>query len=155
MRGWKPAKGTCKLTFKSDGADIAEPLPVMRDEAVSAVDAGLRRKLEKAEQTIDELNKGKAVLESQIKALEKKKDAAQIVAREATESRQENTTALEGAHAQLNTMQVDLPRLVDSLRKQKLAPSAWFAVSTSWNTKSANEQPNWPKPSVMPEAVRN
>ena len=97
-----------KLTFKSDGADIAEPLPVMRDEAVSAVDAGLRRKLEKAEQTIDELNKGKAVLESQIKALEKKKDAAQIVAREATESRQENTTALEGAHAQLNTMQVDL-----------------------------------------------
>ena len=101
-------KARAKLTFKSDGADIAEPLPVMRDEAVSAVDAGLRRKLEKAEQTIDELNKGKAVLESQIKALEKKKDAAQIVAREATESRQENTTALEGAHAQLNTMQVDL-----------------------------------------------
>ena len=101
-------KARSKLTFKSDGADIAEPLPVMRDEAVSAVDAGLRRKLEKAEQTIDELNKSKAVLDSQIKALEKKKEAAQIVAREATESRQENSTALEGAHAQLNTMQVDL-----------------------------------------------
>lgn len=101
-------KARSKLTFKSDGADIAEPLPVMRDEAVSAVDAGLRRKLEKAQQTIDELNKSKAVLDSQIKALEKKKEAAQIVAREATESRQENSTALEGAHAQLNTMQVDL-----------------------------------------------
>ena len=101
-------KARSKLTFKSDGADIAEPLPVMRDEAVSAVDAGLRRKLERAEQTIDELNKSKAVLDSQIKALEKKKEAAQIVAREATESRQENSTALEGAHAQLNTMQVDL-----------------------------------------------
>ena len=97
-----------KMRFKSDGADIAEPLPVMRDEAVSAVDAGLRRRLEKAEQTIDELNKAKAVLESQVKAVEKKKDAAQIVAREASEARQEHTTALEDAHAQLNTMQVDL-----------------------------------------------
>ena len=97
-----------KMKFKSDGADIAEPLAVMRDEAVSAVDAGLRRKLEKAEQSLDRLNKEKAVLETQLKALEKKKDAAQIVAREASESRQENTTALEEAHAQLNTMQVDL-----------------------------------------------
>ena len=97
-----------KMRFKSDGADIAEPLPVMRDEAVSAVDAGLRRRLEKAEQTIDELNKAKAVLESQVKAVEKKKEAAQIVAREASEARQDHTTALEGAHAQLNTMQVDL-----------------------------------------------
>ena len=101
-------KERTKMAFKSDGADVAEPLPVMRDEAVAAVDAGLRRKLEKAEQTIDVLNKSKAVLEGQVKALEKKKDAAQIVAREATESRQENSTALEGAHAQLNTMQVDL-----------------------------------------------
>ena len=97
-----------KMKFKSDGADIAEPLPIMRDEAVSAVDAGLRRKLEKAEQSLDELNKEKSVLETRVKALEKKKEAAQIVAREASESRQENTTALEGAHAQLNTMQVDL-----------------------------------------------
>lgn len=101
-------KQRAKMVFKSDGADVAEPLPVMRDEAVTAVDAGLRRKLEKAEQTVDELNKSKAVLEGQLKALEKKKDAAQIVAREAAESRQENTTALEEAHAQLNTMQVDL-----------------------------------------------
>ena len=57
---------------------------------------------------MDELNKSKAVLESQVKALEKKKDAAQIVAREATESRSANTTALEEAHAQLNSMQVDM-----------------------------------------------
>ena len=101
-------KKRVKMAFKSDGADVAEALPVMRDEAVAAVDAGLRRKLEKAEHTIDELNKTKAVLEGQLKALEKKKDAAQIVAREAAESRQENTTALEEAHAQLNAMQVDL-----------------------------------------------
>ena len=101
-------KQRAKMAFKSDGADVAEPLPVMRDEAVAAVDAGLRRKLEKAERTVDELNKSKAVLEAQLKALEKKKDAAQIVAREATESRQENSTALEEAHAQLNSMQVDL-----------------------------------------------
>ena len=101
-------KARASMNFKSDGADIAEPLPIMQEQAVSAVDAGLRRRLEKAEQTIDELNKAKAVLESQLQAVEKKKDAAQIVAREATEARQENTNALEGAHAQLNSMQVDL-----------------------------------------------
>ena len=97
-----------KMKFKSDGADIAEPLPVMKDQAVSAVDAGLRRKLEKAEQTVDELNKVKAVLESKVKALDKKKEAAQIVAREASESRQQHTSALEDANSQLNTMQLDL-----------------------------------------------
>ncbi|DAC69093.1 MAG TPA: hypothetical protein D7I13_02685 [Candidatus Poseidoniales archaeon] len=97
-----------KMKFKSDGADVAEPLPVMRDEAVAAVDAGLRRKLNKAERAIDELNNEKAVLNAQIKALEKKREAAQVVAREAAESRKENTTALEDANAQLNTMQVDL-----------------------------------------------
>ena len=65
-------KQRAKMVFKSDGADVAEPLPVMRDEAVTAVDAGLRRKLERAEQTVDELNKSKAVLEGQLKALEKR-----------------------------------------------------------------------------------
>ncbi len=97
-----------KMMFKSDGADIAEPLPVLAEQAVSAVDAGLRRRLEKAEQTIDELNKVKAVLETQVKATEKKREAAQIIAREATENRQENSVALEEAHAKLNTYQVDL-----------------------------------------------
>lgn len=97
-----------KMTFSADGADIAQPLPVMGDEAVSAVDAGLRRRLEQAEHTIDELNKAKAVLETQVKSVEKKREAAQIVAREASETRQENTVALEEAHAKLNTMQVDL-----------------------------------------------
>ncbi len=94
--------------FKSDGADISEPLPAMQESAVAAVDAGLRRRLEKAEQAIDELSKTNAVLESQLKAVEKKREAAQILAREATESKQENTTALETASSQLNTMQVDL-----------------------------------------------
>ena len=96
------------LKFKSDGADIAEPLPVMAEQAVAAVDAGLRRRLEKAEQTVDELNKVKAVLETQVKATEKKREAAQILAREASESRQENIVALEDAHAKLNALQVDL-----------------------------------------------
>ena len=45
-----------KLKFNTGGAEVAEALPVMRDQAVSAVDAGLRRKLEKAEQSIDALN---------------------------------------------------------------------------------------------------
>ena len=96
------------MTFKADGAEIATPLPLMQEDAVRAVDAGLARRLEKAEQHIDMMIKEKAVLESQLHALEKKKDAAQIVAREASESRLENTTALELAHANLNTLQVDL-----------------------------------------------
>ena len=92
-----------KLAFKTDGMESAVPL-----QAVSAVDEGLRRRLEKSEQTVSDLNASIAVLEGKIKELETKKDAAQIVAREASETRQEHTVAMENAHAQLNTMQVDL-----------------------------------------------
>lgn len=97
-----------KLAFKTDGMESAVPLQVMQEQAVSAVDEGLRRRLEKSEQTVSALNASIAVLEGKIKQLETKKDAAQIVAREASETRQEHTVAMENAHAQLNTMQVDL-----------------------------------------------
>ncbi len=101
-------KARSNMTFAGGSMEVAEPLPLMGEQAVSAVDAGLRRRLEQAEQTVDELNKLNAVLETQVKAVEKKREAAQIVAREATETRQENTVALEDAHAKLNSMQVDL-----------------------------------------------
>ena len=97
-----------KLAFKTDGQETAIPLEVMQEQAVFAVDEGLRRRLEKSEQTVSDLNASIAVLQGKIKELETKKDAAQIVAREASESRQENSVAMENAHAQLNTMQVDL-----------------------------------------------
>jgi len=97
-----------KLAFKTDGLETAIPLEVMQEQAVFAVDEGLRRRLEKSEQTVSDLNASIAVLQGKIKELETKKDAAQIVAREASESRQENSVAMENAHAQLNTMQVDL-----------------------------------------------
>ena len=97
-----------KVNFTTSGMEVSSELPVMQQQAVAAVDAGLRRKLEAAQQTLDELTKGYALLEGKNKELETKKSAAQIVAREASEARQEHTIALEEAHAKLNSMQVDL-----------------------------------------------
>ena len=127
----------------------------MRDQAVSAVDAGLRRKLEMAEQRVDALNKEKAVLTSQVNALEKKKDAAQIVAREATESRQENTTALEEANHQLNTMQVDLAQARSQWEEANPVPNALCGESTNLNIKSVSGLLNLRKRSAMQKAVQN
>ncbi|HJM54939.1 MAG TPA: hypothetical protein QGI72_01690 [Poseidonia sp.] len=97
-----------KANFSTAGVEVSSDLPLMQEQAVAAVDAGLRRKLEAAQQTIDKLTKANAVLEGKTKELETKKSAAQIVAREASEARQENTVNLEEAHARLNSMQVDL-----------------------------------------------
>ena len=96
------------MEFLTSGMDVAEPLPVVKDQALAAVDAGLRRRLEKSQRAEDALNREKSKLERKIAELEKKKEAAQIVAREASESRQEQAEALENVHAQMNTMQVDL-----------------------------------------------
>ena len=97
-----------KVNFSTSGMEVSSALPVMQEQAVAAVDAGLRRKLESAQQTVDKLKKDYALLEGKNKELETKKSAAQIVAREASETRQEHTVALEEAHARLNSMQVDL-----------------------------------------------
>ena len=97
-----------KVNFSTSGMEVSSDLPVMQEQAVAAVDAGLRRKLESAQQTVDTLKKDYALLEGKNKELETKKSAAQIVAREASETRQEHTVALEEAHARLNSMQVDL-----------------------------------------------
>jgi len=97
-----------KVNFSTAGMEVGDGLPVMQQQAVAAVDAGLRRKLEAARQSLDELTKAQAILEGKNKELETKKTAAQIVAREASETRQEHTVALEDAHARLNSLQVDL-----------------------------------------------
>lgn len=97
-----------KVNFSTGGMEAGDGLPVMQEQAVAAVDAGLRRKLEAAQQSLDELTKAQAILEGKNKELETKKTAAQIVAREASETRQEHTVALEDAHARLNSLQVDL-----------------------------------------------
>ncbi len=79
--------------------DTAQPL---------AVDAGLRRRLETADHRIDELEKEKAALQSHLDSSIAAANAAQIIAREATETRTESTTSLEEAHSQFSTMQIEL-----------------------------------------------
>ena len=79
--------------------DTAQPL---------AVDAGLRRRLETADHRIDELEKEKAALQSHLDSSIAAANAAQIIAREATETRTESTTSLEEAHSQYSTMQIEL-----------------------------------------------
>ena len=102
----KVARST--MAFMSSGAEVAEALPVMKDQAVAAMDAGLRRRLEKSQQREDALTREKAKLERKVAQLDKQRNAADIIAREASEARQEHTVALEDANASLNRMQVDL-----------------------------------------------
>ncbi|MCH1541292.1 MAG: hypothetical protein L7S56_07700 [Candidatus Poseidonia sp.] len=101
-------KDRAKVVLKTDGVETSKGLPVVQENAVAAVDAGLQRRLEAAEQTVEELRQTNHGLESKIKALETKSNAAQIVAREANESRQIHSVAMEEANAKLNSMQVDL-----------------------------------------------
>tara|TARA_B110000459_G_scaffold9808_1_gene9984 strand:- start:10057 stop:13227 length:3171 start_codon:yes stop_codon:yes gene_type:complete len=81
------------------GGEASQPL---------AVDAGLRRRLEAADHRIDELEKEKATVENRLNEANAAATAAQIVAREAKETRAESTTSLEEAHSKHNTMQVEL-----------------------------------------------
>ena len=81
------------------GGETSQPL---------AVDAGLRRRLEAADHRIDELEKEKATVENRLSEANTAANAAQIVAREASETRAESTTSLEEAHSKYGTMQVEL-----------------------------------------------
>ena len=73
-----------------------------------AVDSGLRRRLEAADHRIDELEKEKAVLAGRLDESHSAKNAAQIVAREASESRMESITKIEKNNSTLDKMQLDL-----------------------------------------------
>ncbi|MEJ6563064.1 MAG: hypothetical protein QNL85_05095 [Euryarchaeota archaeon] len=81
------------------GGEVSQPL---------AVDAGLRRRLESADHRIDELEKEKATIENRLSEAMAATSAAQIIAREASETRTESTTSLEEAHSKFGTMQVEL-----------------------------------------------
>ena len=73
-----------------------------------AIDSGLRRRLEAADHRIDELVKEKAALASRLDESQTAKNAAQILAREATESRMESVTKIEENNSSLDKMQLDL-----------------------------------------------
>ena len=73
-----------------------------------AVDAGLRRRLESAEHQINDLQKEKAALASRLDEAQSGKKAAQILAREASESRQEFLTKVETSNSSLDSLQLDV-----------------------------------------------
>ncbi len=73
-----------------------------------AVDSGLRRRLEAADHRIDELVKEKAALASRLEESQTAKNSAQILAREASESRMEAVTKIEQKDSSLDRMQLDL-----------------------------------------------
>ena len=81
------------------GGEVTQPL---------AVDSGLRRRLEAADHRIDELVKEKAALASRLEESQTAKNAAQILAREASESRMESVTKIEEKDSSLDRMQLDL-----------------------------------------------
>ena len=80
-------------------SEVAQPM---------AIDSGLRRRLEAADHRIDELVKEKAALASRLEESQTAKNAAQIRAREATESRMESVTKIEENNSSLDKMQLDL-----------------------------------------------
>ena len=73
-----------------------------------AVDSGLRRRLEAADHRIDELEKEKAAIANRLEESQTAKNAAQILAREASESRMESVSKIEENNSSLDKMQLDL-----------------------------------------------
>jgi hypothetical protein len=100
-------KGRASATFSETVDVVSGGLPGETGQPL-AVDAGLRRRLEAADHRIDELEKEKASLQSHLDSSLAAANAAQIIAREASETRAESTTSLEEAHGQFSTMQVEL-----------------------------------------------
>ena len=100
-------KGRASATFSETVDVVSGGLPGETAQPL-AVDAGLRRRLEAADHRIDELEKEKASLQSHLDSSLAAANAAQIIAREASETRAESTTSLEEAHGQFSTMQVEL-----------------------------------------------
>ena len=84
-----------------DGIGVGNTQPL-------AIDSGLRRRLEAADHRIDELVKEKAVLTGRLDESQLAKSAAQISAREASESRMESITKIEKNNSNLDKMQLDL-----------------------------------------------
>ena len=99
-------KNRTTATF-SETTDVAGGLPSEGAQPL-AVDAGLRRRLESAEHQINDLEKEKAALASRLEEAISGKKAAQIVAREASESRQEFVTKVESSNSSLNSLQLDV-----------------------------------------------
>ncbi len=95
------------VKFSETYEEVAEGLGGDESEPM-AIDSGLRRRLEAAEHRIDELVKEKASLVSRLEEAHTAKNAAQILAREASESRQESVTKIEQKDSSLDKMQLDL-----------------------------------------------
>jgi len=105
-------KSRATATFSETVDVVSGGLPGETSQPL-AVDAGLRRRLEAADHRIDELEKEKAALQSHLNSSQAAANAAQIIAREATETRTASTTSLE-------------ERLQQS--KPKTGLNAWSAV---------------------------
>ena len=100
-------KSRATATFSETVDVVSGGLPGETSQPL-AVDAGLRRRLEAADHRIDELEKEKAALQSHLNSSQAAANAAQIIAREATETRTASTTSLEEAHGQFGSMQIEL-----------------------------------------------
>ena len=81
------------------GGEVTQPL---------AIDSGLRRRLEAADHRIDELVKEKAALAGRLEESQSAKKAAQILAREASESRMDSIAKIEKNNTNLDRLQLDI-----------------------------------------------
>ncbi len=100
-------KNRSSATFSETVEVVSGGLPGEAAQTL-AVDSGLRRRLESAEHKINDLEKEKAALASRLEEAQSGKKAAQILAREASESRQEFLTKVESSNSSLDSLQLDL-----------------------------------------------
>ncbi len=100
-------KSRSSATFSETVEVVSGGLPSEATQSM-AVDSGLRRRLEAADHRIDELEKEKAAIASRLEESQTAKNAAQILAREASESRMESVSKIEQNNSSLDKMQLDL-----------------------------------------------
>lgn len=100
-------KSRSSATFSETVEVVSGGLPSEATQSL-AVDSGLRRRLEAADHRIDELEKEKAAIASRLEESQTAKNAAQILAREASESRMDSVSKIEENNSSLDKMQLDL-----------------------------------------------
>tara|TARA_B100001093_G_scaffold349099_1_gene333692 strand:- start:74273 stop:77437 length:3165 start_codon:yes stop_codon:yes gene_type:complete len=99
--------GRASAEFSLTVDEVGEGLDAVPTDSL-AIDSGLRRRLETSQNEVAELIKEKAALASRLEEAHAAKNSADILVREATESRMAQTATLESSNADMNSLQLDL-----------------------------------------------
>ncbi len=100
-------KERLKVDFKIANLGISKGLDSI-EKSTSAIDDGLRRKLEKAEHALDEINAELNATQVALEAAKKSEEAAKVNALEANRQAADIQSKISGSNKELDQLQVDL-----------------------------------------------